>query len=263
MNKKIGVLKLGLILSLLLISCVSLVSAYGFGSYIDLRYGSEQVIDAVVDFAEPFFIILFGGEYYTGYLVFERFLLFVILASIVYLSLSKIPMFEENKPVLKILTAAVPLIAIRFISVEWLGAIILNYQVIGVAITSGIPFIIYLFFLHNVFDSPTLRKMGWIFFLVVYMGLWSTADIPLYAAVYFWTAIASLVFFFIDGTIHKYFVKQMLNYAQENSAVEKIAEIDSRIDVINRSSIPGPSKKRAIKELEKAKKFWEKHLYAH
>ena len=61
---------------LFLVSCLTLnfISAQGF--YLDLRYGSEKVIQLVTDFAEPLLSVILGGDYYGGFMIFEKFLLF-------------------------------------------------------------------------------------------------------------------------------------------------------------------------------------------
>src|SRR3989338_4505634 len=191
-----------LIVFLFIISLVVPASAYFF---VDLRQGSQDVINGVTDISEPFLQVLFGGGYYTGFLLFERFLIFLITASIVYIAISKISIFEEKKGVLWIITIAVPLIGIRFMNFEWINTILVQYQILTIVLAAGLPFIIYFFFLHNIFsENAALRKIGWVFFAVVYLGLWSTAETENYGQIYFWTAIAAFLFLFLDGTIARY-----------------------------------------------------------
>lgn len=260
MKKSLSVFLISFIVLFLLLG-VSNVSAYGSYGYIDLRQGSEQVIQWTVDFAEPLLIVLLGGYDYSGYLLFERFLVFLLIFSVAYLSLGRTPFFEGQPTILKTVTILFSLLAIRFIDYEWLNTILLSYGAVGIGLTAILPFVVYVYFLHNVSEaSPTGRKIGWIFFIMVYYGLWSTAESALYGQVYFWTIFVALLFLLLDGSIHKYFVKQKIDWAAANNAVSKIAEIDQQITLINNSSAPAQYKDRAMKELLKARKKWEKQL---
>ena len=58
----------------------NLISAADFG--VDIRRGSENIINFVVEFASPFLQIILGGEDYTVLLLFERLLIFIILLSL-------------------------------------------------------------------------------------------------------------------------------------------------------------------------------------
>lgn len=252
-NKRVFVI---LFISLFLFSIFSahFVSAqFGFG--LDLRQGAEQVIDLVVDFAEPFLQVLLGGEDYTGLLLFERFLIFILLLSIIYLSLKNIYIFEQTPSVLWVVSVIVPLVAVRFIDYAWLNTILTSYQVLGIAIAGILPFIIYLFFLHNITENSTARKIGWIFFIVVYFGLWSTNTSENYAQVYFWTMLAALVFLLLDGTIHNLFEEKKWKQAGRDAIWESIVKLDKKLDDIrNDTGIPRDERARLLREgLEKRK----------
>lgn len=235
---------------------LSIVSAYN-GFSIDLRRGSEQVIDIVIDFAEPFLQIILGGEDYTGLLLFERFLIFILLLSIIYLSLKNITIFEDTPIVLWIVSVIVPLVAIRFINFEWLNTILLSYQILGIAIAGILPFIIYLFFLHNITESSTARKIGWVFFIVLYFGLWSTNQSENYAQIYFWTMLVALVFLLLDGTIHRAFEKQKWKETGREAIEKRIIDVGEDLKKAEISEVLSPKEKRKIvkKDLEEIKRL--------
>ena len=241
---------------ILAILSLSFVSAYN-GAF-DLRRASEGVIEIVVDGIEPLAQAILGGEDYYGTLLFEKLILFTILLSIVYISLKNFPIFQENKPVIWIVSIAVPLIAIRFINFVWLNTIILQYQVLGVAILGILPFLIYLFFLHNASDSSTVRKIGWIFFIVVYFGLWSTSEGETYGQVYFWTMILSLVFLLIDKTIHRYMTLQRMRGAGSTDIIQHVGKIKEEIIKAADLPLPQREKDKLIRGLQKRLKVYQK-----
>jgi hypothetical protein len=207
MDKKAGIL----VSLILIILAINFISAAYFGSY-NPRQGMQDVINGVVDFSEPLLQVLFGNYVWTGYLLFEAFLLFIILVAIVYLSLKNVEIFESNPAVLWIITLAVPLIGIRFIQFDWFVTILIQYKVLAIALLAGLPFIIYFLFLYNVLaDYGVLRKIAWVFFAVIFLGLWFTTPETNYGEVYLWTAFLALLFLMMDGTIRRALIKQRMN----------------------------------------------------
>jgi len=240
---------------LVFIGLISLVSAQ-----VDLRQGSEQVIDWVVGFAEPFLQVILGGEDYTGLLLFERFLIFILLLSIVYLSLSNVPVFDDMPVVLWVVSVIIPLFAVRFMSFVWLNTILIQYQVLGIAIAGILPFIIYLFFLHSISESSVVRKIGWIFFIVVYFGLWSTTETESYTQIYFWTMLIALVFLFLDGTMHRFFERQKWKESGKSDIYNRVAQIDKEIVTLERSNLPLHRKNIELKKKRKERERMYKQL---
>jgi len=230
-------------------------------SSIDLRGGSEQLIDLVTEFAEPFLQILLGGQDYTGLLLFERFLVFILLVSVVYLSIGKVPVFEDQKVVIWIIAIIIPLLGIRFIDFVWLNTILISYQLLGIVMAGILPFIIYLFFLHNVSDEASVRKIGWIFFIVVYFGLWATHDTESYTQIYFWTMLIALLFLLMDKTIHRWYSTQGMSKANRAAIYEKIGEFRQRIlDLESRPGLSKSARRQARKDLLRKIKNLEKAL---
>lgn len=232
---------------------LNFVSAYygGYG-FIDLRQGSEQVIQWTVDFGEPFLRVILGGNDWSGYLLFEKFLLFILLASIIFVSVKNISMFEDNKAVLWTISLIVPLLGVRYLDFVWINTIIMQYQVLGIALTGILPFIIYLFFIHSI-ESHTVRVVGWVFFIVVYYGLWSTTQYDNYGQVYLWTMLISIIFILLDGTIHRYFVLQKFKNGERMNLDLYLAKIDEKIKLIEGSNLSDKRKKQALEKLQKEK----------
>lgn len=226
----------------------------GFGiSGFDLRYGSQMLIDMAVGWAEPFLQVTLGGYNYTGYLLFEKFLLFLLLMSMVYVAISKVPVFSGQKWVIWTIAIIVPLLSVRFLNFAWLNTIFLQYQLLGVALAGILPFIIYLFFVHSALaEYPVARKIAWIFFIVVYYGLWSTSEVENYGLIYFWTMIISFLFLLLDGTIHRYLDKQKWRDADISAVTSALARLDGEIRRLE-SATGIPEERRAI-ELKKLQK---------
>lgn len=261
MNKKVGFLITGfLILSFL----INFVSAYGSYGYIDLRQGSEQIVRWVEDFGAPLFSALLGGEYggaNDGFL-FERFLLFILLLSIIYVSIKEVPIFKDNKPVIMIISFVIPLIAIRYMDFNWLMTVLIQYAVLGIAITAILPFLIYLLFLHGWSNSATVRKIGWIFFVVVYFGMWATATTEFYGEIYMWTMVIALIFLFLDGTIHSYYLMQQMKAGGSRDKWDHILKLQQQLRDWQYQSTGMPQKviDRRTKELQDEIKRFQKMI---
>jgi len=212
-----------------LLFLVQFVSA-SYGGSFDLRSETENLINLVVDFTEPFLQAVFGGDYWDGQMLFEKFLLFAILVAIVYVAVSKAPFFnKDNKPlkgVIWTISFIVPILSIRYIDMGWLNTILMTYQAFGIAMTTLLPLIIYFFFLQGVTDSSTISKIGWILFICVFLGLYTTTDRDNYSQWYFFTAIVAFVFLLADGTIRRYLDKQKQNEGHVKIIMDQIARLE-------------------------------------
>lgn len=237
------------------LSQMSYYGGYGAGSNLgwDLRYGSAMLIDIVVGWSEPFLQFLLGGYDYTGFLLFEKFLLFLLLMSVVYVAIRKVPVFDGQKGVIWTISIIIPLLSVRFLDFMWLNTVFLNYKVLGVVLLGILPFIVFLFFVHSALSSyPAARKIAWIFFIVVYYGMWSTSAGQNYGEIYFWTMLMSFLFLLLDGTIQRYLMRQKWADANVSAFTSAIARIDNEIARIQTSaSIPEDIRKRELSKLYK------------
>jgi hypothetical protein len=246
---KIGVL---FILSLMLMS--SFVAAQN----IDFRRGSESVINFFIEAYEPFLQVLFGGDDYTGFLLFEKFLIYMLLLAIVYIALSNVELFSDNRAILIIVSLIVPLLSVRYMNLQWINTVLLQYLILGTALTAILPFIIYLYFLHGMSESSTVRKIGWIFFIAIYLGLWATAANTGYASVYLWTMLAALIFLLMDGTIHRYLAKQKYGSGNRWKYIMDLREEKVSVQKAVTGGFPERKAKRLLKKIDKKIAFWMK-----
>lgn len=242
----------------MLVLSLSLVSAYSFGS---ARGFMQDVIDAYVDVGEPVLQALFGGFGWSGLYLFERFLLFLLVLSLLYVILGKIEMFAKNTVVRWLVAIIVPLIGMRFIDFEWLTAVLFTYKVFAIAFTTAIPLIVFFFFVHAVGkEYPYVRKILWVLFLGVYLGLWSTATDSVASAAYVWTFVAALLLLVFDSKIEFYLLKQRDEEAHMYWKADIIARLQEDIARLEASALPDKEKfikrkKEEIARLLKSKVY--------
>jgi len=245
---------------LMFVSLVSLVqfasAAYG---YFDLKSSVENLINIVVEFSSPFLQAILGGDYWDGQMLFEKFLLFAVLVSIVYVAMSKAPFFKREggepiKGVVWTISLIVPILSIRYIDMGWLNTILMTYQVFGIAMTTLLPLIIYFFFLQGVTDSSgTVSKIGWILFICVYLGLYTTTDRTNYSQWYLVTAFLALIFLLLDGTIRRYYLMQKMKQAGATSVWDQINKLEEQKHRFygTYSSTPVAQREAAVREIDK------------
>ncbi|MBM3232822.1 hypothetical protein FJZ18_01500 [Candidatus Pacearchaeota archaeon] len=210
-------------------------------AYQDIRYYTETTVDAFVNAVEPFLQAILGGNDWTSKYLFEKLLIYFILVALVFFSLKNIPAFRDSgSKVTGFISFLIPLIGVRYIEPAWIEAILLQYQILAIALAGILPFIIYFFFLHEGVgkENDVIRKVGWVFFIVIYFGLWTTAPSSSYADIYFWTMVASLILLFMDNTIHRALIMQDMKRAGRTQIALYIGDLRDKIRVIRGSGLP-------------------------
>jgi hypothetical protein len=208
------------------------VSAQYFGNW---GYGTEQVIDSVVSNLEPFFRALLGGNDWTGYLLFEKILLLILISIVVSIVLGNLPPFKNynKKGILRLISLIIGIIGVRNLNYIWIGTILVQYQVLFISIAGILPFMIYWYFAKS-FDN-WVRKTAWVFYAIIYFGLWATTSLETYSSVYLWGALVALVYAFVfDSMVIRWIAVQDArrgNAAQRDTLIaglkKEIAEIRS------------------------------------
>lgn len=260
---KRGYLLAGVVV-LLGIMLSSFASAYFY--FPDLRSVTQSVIDSYVSVGEPILSALFGGYGgWTGFLLFERFLLFVLLVSVIYVILGRIEFFDNQRAVKWVVAIIVPLIGIRFIDFDWLSAVLLQYQALALILTSLLPFVLFFFFVHSIGkDYPMLRKIAWIFFIGVYVGLWNTAQSGVQGSVYFWTMVAAILGLLLDKRIEMWMQAKQFAKQGRWRTDDEIAAINKKIQDIERDIMENrrPDANDARKEINHLR-LQRKYLMSH
>jgi hypothetical protein len=207
----------------------SFVSAFDLGD--NLEKGSEQIVDAVEGLVGPFASVFLGGG---GDLLFERILFFAIVFSIVYVILStRIPLFQGQPAIVWIVTIAVSLLSTRFLTdTQIIMTIILPHSVLGITLSAIIPLIIFFFFVESFSQSAILRKTLWIFFLIVFVGLWASRydELGDFSWIYMMTGIAAFLLFLFDGTIRRAIIRQQMKEVDVNNREEFLAKLRKNLD---------------------------------
>ncbi len=227
-------MKKGIVILLLLLTsvfCVSLASAQSTF----FSYQIEKTINLVIDTLGPVFYVFLGGD---GNMLFERIIFFFILVSIIFVVLSRIPMFAEKKAVIWIITLSVSLLSTRFLtSVQLVQNILLPYGVMGVALTAALPLIIYFTFVESFEGSSTVRKTLWLFFIIVFIGLWASRydELGDLSWIYFMTGVAALIFLLADGTIRRILIKQQMDQLGILNRIDYQKDIKKRMDDANKA----------------------------
>ena len=225
----------------------------------------ESVINAYIDIFEPILGALFGGQGWSSFYLFERFLLFIILAVFIYVILEKFPAFGSHKGIRRIISVIVPLIGIRFIDYAMLESILLQYELLAIALTSIFPFLLYFYFVYTAIeDYPFARKLAWALFLIVYIGLWTTTSSDRTSIVYFWTFLASIGCLIFDRSIKHVFDKRQMQKQDSRFKWREIGKLNEEIDKLNdqvaKGQLPQSQGKKLIDDLVRQRKDVQKHL---
>lgn len=186
---------------------------------------SAGPVEGIQDFAEGVYVLIspvlekvVGPTEDTDIFLMKILFLIIILA-LVWKALENIPFFEETAWVLWIVSISVSILATRWITgTEVINTILLPYSALGIALTAGLPFLAYFFLVKDF--STTLRKVSWVFFIVVFVGLWimRSGDGSLvggavgnFAYIYLATAGLSLLVLMFDGTIQRIMSKSKID----------------------------------------------------
>ena len=215
-----------MVASILLINLVSAAS---------IAEDITKALDNAVSAGKPLISQILGNVP-SGEWLFAKFLFFLIIFAIVWTALNRIEFFSEKTWVLAIITIAASILATRWIGGEGvIRTIVLPYSALGIALTAALPFIIY-FLLVNVGLSgqvPTVRRVAWIFFAVIFIGLWiSRYSVIESDARYIYpvTALAAFIMAVMDGTIHKFFAKVRSERAAASGKTTGLIAIDRQIN---------------------------------
>jgi len=180
-----------------------------------VRDGIQLTVDTVVDALSPVVQGVLGGDVWGGEQLFAKLLIFIIVFLMVYLGLGNIPAIKAQKAVLWILTIVVSILSVRYLDYAWIEGLITGYKVLAIALTVLLPFMLYFFFVHNVFiDAPIMRKLSWALFGLVYLGLWSNVVDEYMSMVYFWTILAVVLIIVFDKRINDAFISKEAKAAQ-------------------------------------------------
>lgn len=194
------------------------------------RQGAERLVDSVKDIFEPIIGAVFGGVW-NEYL-FEAFLFFLIALSFIYVSLSRMEIFAKKPVVIWTITLAVSLLSTRFLAEsDWVSFVLLPYNILGVALLSVIPFVIFFFFIHS-FDEPIIRKWGWAAYIIIYLALWyrSLGELGQIAYIYLFVALLGLIMIASDKAVRGIRVRGLIRQGLNETVARKLTDLQTEID---------------------------------
>jgi hypothetical protein len=236
MKKMFGVFIFGI----LLVSMMGIASA---GPVEDFVKGVNTVGDGIFNILKPVLEILTGESADTG-IAGEDFLakalFLVIIFTIIWLTLSKVDFFNENNWVLWVISLSASILAIR-----WLGGsgviktIILPYSALGIAITAGLPLVLAFLIIENNFNK-TMRKFSWIFFMVIFIGLWFTRYEEItkmanggFVYTYLIVAMLAFIIMIMDGTVQRWLNKTRRERGQLPEIRKQIIKLEDEKEILN------------------------------
>lgn len=217
---KKGVVIFGLFLCVVILS-FSFVSAAAvvnpFKPIIDMVSG---LISGSYEALKPALELLLGsndgaitGDIGAEDIFFAKILLLIIFFGMVYgiLSFSGMDFLTAKPWVLWLISIGVSILGVRFLDAELVSTIILPYSVLGVAITAGLPFVVYFIFVERGMQNTgrLARRTAWIFFAVIFLAIYSIRypELPTYSYIYLLTAILAAFMAAFDGTIQRFWYK--------------------------------------------------------
>ncbi len=218
MNKKVGGVLFSVLFAFILVGLVSAQSTESNG----ITSLINSFVTGIVDILKPFLQVILGtnvpttlAEFNTSdvsansFVFLSKLILLLIILSIAYLSLSQVTIINANQVVLWVVSVGVSILAVRTFTPGMLEAVLLPHTAFGLAIASGIPFVLYFFVVEKgMVNHKTLRSIAWIFFAVIFLAIYNTKP-TIGEDNFYWiypaVALLSIVMIFMDGTIQKWF----------------------------------------------------------
>ena len=276
MNKKIGALFLTtFLISLLLVSFV-IAQDNSKGdiaanipsdseSGLDKFLGSlNTYIDSFAEGIQPIAKQLLGDSQ-TGNLLFAKILFFIIIFAVIWVALGRVSFFSEQTWVLIVISLAVSILGTRFLANDALiNTILLPYSTIAIAISAGLPFALYFLIVNVGMNDPKYklaRKIAWIFFAVIFTGLWISRQESLLLEgsnagwIYPITVALAIAMVFLDGTIKRWMLRNEIENIAGTNREDAILKVRKDITDIqemhNANTISDEERTKLIKRANK------------
>ena len=205
-------LGLGILIGLFLLFGFSLQAQNITGNAITGQPTATSPVESIKDLGKGIIIILepltktLLGDVGDSNIFFYKVLFFIIIFCIFYLVLMTQDFFKTKPGISFLIIIAASIASVRGLSdIEILKTIILPYNVLGATISAGFPFFLYFLVVNKgMAKQPSIiRRTAWIFFAIVWIGLFWSNNITIYLV----TAICAGIMAWMDGTISKYFLK--------------------------------------------------------
>ncbi len=235
--KKITFLNFACLLLFLLVVLMPIASAASF-NFEAAKQQVSKIIDSFLGILSPVFEKIIG-DYSSSDFFFHKILLFILLLIICKNILDRTPIGEGNKRVSFLISLIISILAIRFISQNsFFESIFIQYGVLGIAITTILPMVIFFYFIQHTNVGTFGRRVFWTLYAVTLTGIWiskaSEAKIPEVANwIYGITLSAALIFIVFDKSIHSYFGMSELTVFEKMANKKRIRELKKDLDELN------------------------------
>jgi hypothetical protein len=205
--------------------------------------------------------IIFGDA--SPRILLAKLLLSIIVLAIIWTVLNGIDFFNKQPWALWIVSIAVALLATRFLESSLIETILLPYSTLGVVISAGLPFVIFALLVTVGMKNtvPTVRRIAWVLFAVVFVALWFARQSEMggLGYVYLIFAIAALIMIKLDGTIGRWRDKidveknlGDLDYVKYNKNLKEREEIERALStaVTEGNTAAAERMKKSLKNIE-------------
>ncbi|MEK6928726.1 MAG: hypothetical protein AABW65_02090 [Nanoarchaeota archaeon] len=167
-----------------------------------------------------------------------KFLLFFLIALIIYAISDKIPFLEEKSWLSGLISIVIAILATLYLKVEEINTILVSYNALGIAITIIIPFIIIAVISKGLHEKQhhLPAKLLWILFIVALILKYITASDSIGAFGQWFSLIAgilALIMLFLEKKIYVFLLIQQIKNARETAKAESLAEITTQLDQLN------------------------------
>jgi len=213
--KKSGTLFV-LISAIVAVFLVGIVSAAG-----PLTQMVTDFFNGLVEILKPYLEAILGqvapvAGADVGNIFLAKLVLAIVLVALVYYTLSLVETFKSKPWILWILSLGVSILGVRFLDAETVKTIILSNSVFAVAVTAGLPFVLFFLFVEKGLKAPDhapiVRKVAWIFYTVVFLILYSMRadELGQIGLIYPITAGVAFIMALFDGTIQGFFLRSRI-----------------------------------------------------
>jgi hypothetical protein len=234
-----------------------LVGMFAFTPLVSAQFsvgeGARQFVDGMVDIFEPIFDAVLNTGTGNSELLFAKILITLLLFIVIFTVLKRVELFGRVRGAAVLIALIISILAIRFISEDGLvSGILLQYGVLGVAITTFLPYAIYFWFVHSTVSGGFARKLAWTLYGIIFLLFWISRGAELSVTsnwINFFGLAAVALSIFLDGTAHRYFAGSGTRRMRRRHANRRVARLQAELETLSNVLHPTPEQEREIREI--------------
>ena len=179
---------------------------------------ASNAVNSIIDLVKPFVGLLLNetNTAASNDIFMGKILIVILLISIFYVVLGKAmsSFFEGRKGILRTVSVILALLGVRFLTAEMIQTIIIPNSVLAVAVSAGLPFVLFFMIVKEIKNKYT-RRACWVFFAVVFLAIYSLRADSLGSISYIYplTALLALLMLAFDGTLQRWFAGERVGRA--------------------------------------------------